>query len=182
MGLLQMPKLARNAAKAACATLWFGATANAAINVSFSTGAPTSIQKDFIASTTGQYLSTITASPYFPNTYSVIIDGKRPGYEPPIISSPILTSTAVDQCMAYGFGQGMDSERFYNKQLIQDLQSKDVLKGTCGFQPVALSTKTVSVSTGSCTSSCWQVYNVIVSTIEERWSYIFNSTGGVVAK
>lgn len=177
-----MFKLAQHALKALCAIASIGYTANAAINVSFSTGAPTSIQKDFIASTTQQYLSTVTASPYFPNTYSVIIDGKRPDYQPPIISSPILTSTAVDQCMAYGFGQGMDSERFYNKQLIQGLQSKDVLKGTCGFQTVALSTKTVSVSTGSCTSSCWQVYDVIVSTIQERWGYIFTSTGGVVAK
>lgn len=179
MGVLQMRKLfIYSALSAFC----FVGRAHAAVNVSFSTAAPKSIQQEFIASTTGFYLSTVTKSPYFADTYSLTIHGKNPNYQPPAVSSPILTATAFEACAAYGVGNGMDYERYANTQLIYALQGQDFAKGTCGFQTISASPQTVSVSTNSCALSCLGVYNVIISTISQRWGYIFNSTGGVVAQ
>lgn len=157
------------------------AAAFAAVNVSFSSYVPNSVQAEFISSTTGQFLSTVTPNPYFQNTFSLVISGKNPAYQPPIISSPILTATAVDECQAYGFGQGLDTERWYNQQLIYQLQGADYAKKTCGFQPVAPSTAAISVSTQACASACYGVYNVIASSINQRWGYVYSPTGVQVA-
>lgn len=139
----------------------------AAINVTFSTSVPQGLQQEFIANVTSQYLSKVVSNPYFKDTYSLTILGKNQAYQPPAVSSPILTATAVDQCQAYGFGAGLDSERWYNQQLIYQLQGQDFANGTCGFKPVSL----------SCADACWSVYNVIVSTIQERWGYLYDPKG-----
>lgn len=92
------------------ALILFGAFSMAAVNVDLAKGTPLSLQDDFIANATNQYLATVTKSPYFANTYSLLISGKKL-YIPPIVSSPIYTSTAVDALLANGWGLGQLSER-----------------------------------------------------------------------
>lgn len=136
------------------------------------------LQAEFIASTTNQYIGTLTKSPFFPNTYSFTATKKNPGYTPPAVSSPIPTATAFGECISYGFGWGMDEERRQDQSLIWGLHRRDAVNKTCGG--VAVSSNSVSISTTSCQTYCMEPYYVIQSTITERWGIIFNSTGGVV--
>lgn len=143
----------------------------ATVNISFSSSAAT-LQDEFIQNTTSQYTGTLTKSPYFANTYSFTITGKNSGYQPPAVSSPIATATAVDALLAYGVGNGMDYERYANIQQIWGLQAEEVLAGTCGGVPVTILTSTQAIS-----GACMQAYNLATSTISLRWNYIFDPHG-----
>jgi hypothetical protein len=103
--------------------------ADATVNVYFSPSLPSTIQQDFIASSTGQYLSTLTQSRFQADTYSLTILGKNP--VPPssvTIGSPgtyvvqIATTTkmiyqsteAINDVFSYGWVDGAYFERKNN--------------------------------------------------------------------
>ena len=121
------------------------------------------LQADFIASTTNQYDATITPSPYFANTYSISIKGKK-DYTPPVVSSPILTGTAFRECFVHGFVFGMESERKDDLRIIDSLRSDILTTDTCGGF-VAGSSVTASAAF---LDGCWTAYSVANSTITQR--------------
>lgn len=179
MGVLRMRKLFVYAAKTVFALLLYK-DGWAAVNVSFSSTTPQAVQQEFISATTGQYLSSLNANPFFPNTYSIVITGKRPGYQPPEVSSPIATATAVDELLAFGFGNGMDVERYQGVQLIRNLQGGDAANGTCAGDAIGFSPDEVTVSTATAFSQCMNIYNMVISTISQRWGYIYDPSGNKV--
>lgn len=130
------------------ASLLIGTPALATVNVSFSSATPASMQKDFIANATNQYLATITPSLFFSNTYSLVIKGLNPAYTPPIPStSTINWQTVIDNFVAqstttylYGWANGQHYERFH-----------DI--GTLGYYIVNCSTPTAFSLVQSSTST-----------------------------
>jgi hypothetical protein len=149
------------------------------INVTISS--PT-LAGDFIASATSQYAGVLKPSPYFANTWSLIVSSKTMNYVPPVISSPIPTATAVDQCMAYGFGTGMDAERYQATNTLQSMQYVDYSSRTCGGYKITPTTSTVNISSNTALGLCLGVYNVIISTLQQRWGYVYEyPTGTKVA-
>lgn len=158
------------------------------LSVQFSTSAvQPQTQQDLIASITSQYQTTIRKSTVGSDTYTLTLFGPNPSYAPPAISSPILTSTAFDSCLAHGFGDGMEEERSQDIQLIYGVQGVDWANQTCGGQRIQtlLTTSTPSVvtpflSSSTCVNYCVQSYNVIASTIAQRWGFVYTSTGAVV--
>lgn len=161
--------------------LWGASAGQATVNVTFSTAVPANFQQEFIANTTGQYLSTLVPNPYFSNTYALMIRGKNPTYVPPVVSSPVYTATAVDQLISYGFGNGMDTERFQDVGLIWGVQASEAMHGTCGGEFVGFDPNAVFISTTTAFLQCLNAYNVMVSTIQERWGYLYDPNGNKVA-
>lgn len=159
---------------------------NAAVNVYINTSAPPTLQADFIAAVTSQYNATVVKSPYFANTYSITINSKKvpspcTGTAPCNLDKNVALMVANStKTYEYGFANGMDEERLQNVYEIHYLQGVDYAKKTCGGVPLA-PTSTVSVSTGTCHNACLNAYNVIVSTINQRWGYVFDATGKIVS-
>lgn len=172
--MVQMRQLFRYALKAAAVVCAVSQLGIAAVNVSFSSSAA-ALQDEFIKGATSQYVGMLTKSAFFANTYSFVITGKNPGYQPPAVSSPIATATAVDALLAYGVGNGMDYERYANIQQVWGLQAQEGLGGTCGGIPVG-----VLKSTTSILGACIQAYNLVTSTISQRWNYIYDMYGNIV--
>lgn len=109
--------------------LAFNSKATAAVNVFFSNTAPTSLQGDFIAMTTNQFLGALSQSPFQLNTYSLTITGKRPN--PPMTTCPppssidtqlaIATATLAALSTDYylnGWVNGQAYERYKNVSLL----------------------------------------------------------------
>jgi|GEM_PF-3377584 len=144
------------------AGLFFSASAEATVNVYFSTSAAT-LESEFIASATAQYKATLVKSPFFANTFALTVLGKNTNYSPPIISSPIANATAVDRCMTYGFVMGMEEERYSNLQLINFYKVDASSTNTCGGY------KTNQTGTANAfLEGCLTGYDVIKSTITQR--------------
>ncbi len=87
----------------------FVSTAHATVNVYFKSSTGT-LQSDFIAAATNQYVAAVAPSPYFPDTVALTITGKK-NYTPPAVSSPIVDATAVDRLFTYGYAFGQLDER-----------------------------------------------------------------------
>jgi hypothetical protein len=134
---------------------------HAAVNISFDKSALQTLQQEFISGTTAQYLSTLTKSPYFSDTYSLVIKGKNPEYEPP--PDPIGTATAMDECFAHGFVFGMEDERDDDLNIISGLKDNLLVTRTCG----GLISGT-TVATDAFLDGCWSAYSVATSTITQR--------------
>lgn len=134
--------------------------AQAAVNVY----APAELQSQFIASTTNQYESTLVPSPYFPGTYTLTIKAKKQDPVPP--PKPINDATAFDQCMAYGFVDGMLWEREYMKRDFDALKSDILVTKTCGGYTMTQST-TIPTNLAYL-SGCMMGYNVAESTMTAR--------------
>jgi hypothetical protein len=109
-------------------------------------------QKELIAYATTYYNGALSASSVFPGNMYFKIQGRRTSLPP--VEKPILTSTAFDSCIAYGFANGLDEERRQDLNLIRSLQAGD--------------------------TTYWQTYSVVISTIGQRYGYVFTSTGGIV--
>lgn len=172
-----MQQLYCNALKAGILSAGLAVWGQTAVNVTFSSVTSQSLQQEFISGTTSQYLSTVSQSPFFANTYSLVIRGKNPAYVPPVVSSPIATATAVDALLAYGVGNGMDIERAQVVNLIYGTQGAEYANGTCGGNKIVSSTATVSISTTTAFHQCLSAYNLMVSTISQRWGYVYDQTG-----
>lgn len=68
------------------------------LNVSLSTSAvfPAQLQSEILGSlTTGQYIGTSVASPYFPNTFSVTVKSKNPAYQAPSVSTTLINLDTI---------------------------------------------------------------------------------------
>lgn len=145
------------------------APASYTLSITFaSTPETPSVQKALIAATTNQYLSTITKTPWGSDTYTINVTGVNPAYTPPVPSSPILTSTAFDQCVTLGFSLGMESERYDDIELIRGLQARDWMAGTVGGRGL-IDGGEPTISTTTCHAQCMDAYVVSVSTISQRW-------------
>lgn len=137
----------------------FVGVSNAAVVINI----PTALQGDFIASTTAQWNATITQGSFAGNKTITIISKKVVTQPPPgecsvtISDLREMAKSNFDECMSYGVGNGMDYERYANIQQINGLQAQDPAGETCA-----------------------QSYNVIVSTINQRWSYVYDSKGNIV--
>jgi hypothetical protein len=153
-----------------CAALClaFSGNAKAAVNVF---GTP-DLQREFIAVTTSYFEAIITPSPYFPGTYTLTLTNKITKVE-----QPIQTGTAFGECIAYGFGNGMETEREQDIDLIWSVHARDAWDGTCAGYALPA---TPTISTSTCQGFCMNTYGVVVSTISQRWGYVFSSTGARV--
>jgi hypothetical protein len=127
---------------------------NGAVNVSFSSS-DSLLQQEFISNTTNQYKATLTASPYFANTFSIVISSRTPSSQ-----APQIEDSVIDQCMAYGMGDGMDYERYENIRLIK--HAREYWR--------------VFDSTG-CVDSCYAMIDGIIKTLSDRWGYIYDPSG-----
>lgn len=144
----------------ACACLFIASGASAAVNVFFS-AEKASLQNEFIAATTNQYEATVKTG-LFSNSVTVTITGKR-NYTPPVVSSPIATVTAFDECFVYGYAFGMEGERKDNLKLISGLKDDLLSTKTCGGM-VSIST----VPANAFLDGCWIAYGIATSTITQR--------------
>lgn len=155
---------------------------NSAVNVYLTPASPASLQADFIANATTQYNATLVASPYFPGTFTLNLISKKV-VAPPTTQLPCDLDKNLALLVAnstktydYGFSAGMDSERYQDVQWLYGMQGQDYIAGTCAGMPM------VATSTTSCENACLSAYNVIVSTIQQRWGYVFDATGNVVQR
>lgn len=134
----------------------------AAVSISFSTSAPVTLQNDFIAATTSQFISSVTKNWLFAGTDKVVISGKNPNYIAPIISTTILTLDYIttqlkrisSNTYVYGWGSGMEYERASDLNMIQGYQIN------CSSAPYFKS----STMTWN-TNVCVQVLNTIYKSI-----------------
>lgn len=116
LGLLLLPNVSN------------AATYTANVSLSSSAVSPVSLLADVLSSlTTGQYLGTSVASPFFPNTYSVTLKGRNPNYQPPIVPPPIVSTSLITldtitnkltsistYTYIVGYAQGMLYERVHD--------------------------------------------------------------------
>lgn len=137
--------------------------AQAAVTVTVSTTVtnPTKMQSDFIAATTNQWESVIKPG-LFVGDFKITISTPK-AYTPPVVSSPILTWTAVDECFALGYAFGMEGERTDDLNLIDGLRDNVLMTDTCG----GLITGT-TVAADAYLDGCWTGYNIATSTISQR--------------
>lgn len=133
------------------------------LNIFLSTAAPSGLLADLLANLTSQYVATAVPTPYFAGSYNVTLFKKNPNYLPPQISSPILTSTAVDECFAHGFVFGMEDERKDDLRILAGLQEDIFLTDTCGGL-ISGATMTADIFLEGCRTA----YNVAKSTITQR--------------
>lgn len=98
--------------------------ANYAVNVNIPTPG---LAADFIASTTTQYLGTVTPSAFFSNTWNVVLTGKNPNYNPPpVASTPTVNADALLQALVtvststypYGWADGMEYGRVQDLKIV----------------------------------------------------------------
>lgn len=146
--------------KAVVAILLFPCLSWAGVTVSFPN---TQIQTDFIAFTTTYWNATVKPG-LFAGDYKLAVSSRTSGV-PVIVSSPIATATAFDQCYSYGFAFGMDDERRANLTIIDTLKQNVVANGNCG----GLSMNTTNFALQNAyTQGCYTAANLIGSTITLR--------------
>lgn len=132
----------------------------AGVSVSFPNA---QIQTDFIAFTTTYWNATVKPG-LFAGDYKLAVSSQMAGV-PVIVSSPIATATAFDQCYSYGFAFGMDDERRANLSIIDQLKQSVSNTGTCG----GLSMNTTNFALQNAyTQGCYTAANLIGSTITLR--------------
>lgn len=172
-------------------TLLGSAKAIATVNVSFTSQAQT-LQNEFIANATSQYLGTLVPSPYFAGTYTLTISGKNPAYQPncpacpacpPPSSNCTLTQQQVDDLIyvstttyPQGFANGMDAERCQNVKSLWNTWSIDMASGTCAGQYIPPTASSQAIQ-----GICSQAFQVMISTVSQRWNYIYDTSGACIA-
>lgn len=85
--------------------------------VLISTAASSTLETQFLASTTNQYLGTITSNPFASNTYTLKLFGPNPSYNPPpttLEQALSLGSTVY----AYGFAAGQNYDQKVQVNLV----------------------------------------------------------------
>lgn len=138
----------------------FPSIAFAGVTVSFPNA---QIQTDFIAFTTTYWNATVKPG-LFAGDYKLAVSSQMAGV-PVLVSSPIATATAFDECYVYGFGLGMDVERRTNLSIIDTLKQNVVANGNCG----GLSMNTTNFALQNAyTQGCYTAANLIGSTITLR--------------
>ncbi len=145
------------------------------VSISSTVTNPTQAQTDFVAFTTTYFFATSKPG-LFPGDIKISLGLPKAVPPPIVVSSPIATATAFQECMTYGVGNGMDIERYANIQQIWGIQAQEALGQTCGGVPIGILKSTTSVL-----NACIQAYNIATSTISERWGNIYDSKGNIVA-
>lgn len=138
----------------------FPSIAFAGVTVSFPN---TQIQTDFIAFTT-TYFNTTVKPGLFSGDYKLTVSSRTSGV-PVLVSSPILTNTAFQECYVYGFAFGMDEERRENLKIIDTLKNNVAQTGTCGG--LSLNTTNFALQ-NAYTGGCYAAFNQATSTITVR--------------
>jgi len=118
------------------------------------------MQSDFIAATTTQYIATFKDGLFGKN---VTITDKNGSYIPPVVSSPIATNTAFQECMTHGFAWGMETERTEDLRTIKSFRDELIATGNCGGMVSASTIPVVAYRDG-----CHVAYNIITSTITQK--------------
>jgi hypothetical protein len=111
-----------------------------------------SLELDFLANATNQYLGTLTKSAFFANTYSFSVTRKNPAYQPP--APPLDPNRIVNEFIAnstytyvYGWANGMENERAKNLRSISDFSvqcSSPGFYGVTGAWDVRVCTTTLA--------------------------------------
>lgn len=93
-------------------------SANAAMYavVQTSTGAPASLQANFLASTTNQYQTKLIVNPFTPNTFQLMLYDYNPLYNPPVSNTDLLNAlvTVDSYTYVYGWADGETFERSHD--------------------------------------------------------------------
>lgn len=90
--------------------------------VTASTGAVAGIEKEFIGSTTNQYLSNLIVNPLVPNTYQIKLIAPNPNYTKPVTETDLLQAVVQVSTFSYvygwadgmEYGRGVDLSRISN--------------------------------------------------------------------
>lgn len=146
--------------------------ATGSLNVYSSSTAPTSLLTDFMASATSQWLGTVTASPFFANTYSFTISGKNPNYlppAPPAISTPTVNAADLLKALVdvststyiYGWADGRDGA---NLDTMAQLNSYLLNCSSAPYFKASTGTWSVSTCTTTLTTAFKFVYDQYTST------------------
>jgi hypothetical protein len=77
--------------------------------VTISTAAPAGFEEEFLAATTSQFLGKVVKNPLASHTYSLILYGENPAYNPPPTNADLLNAlvTTSTSTYLYGFAAGM---------------------------------------------------------------------------
>lgn len=100
MDLLRMLKLFSYAFAISCITK--GAEAYTVVTIS--TSAPAGTETSFIATTTNTYQATVSTNPFFANTFSMVIYGPNPSYNPPPTNADLLNNIVTVDSFTYVYG------------------------------------------------------------------------------
>lgn len=133
------------------------------LNVVASTAAPANIGQLFITNATTYFNASLFVNPFASNTYSITLFGK---------GQPVtVLGNSEDECLAMGFGSGMDGERYEDMTILQSFQNTDISSKTCAGVVVSSTTYL----------SCQLIYNLVGNAIMKRWNAIYSSSGSVIA-
>lgn len=105
--------------------------AHGAVNVYFAPSVPATLQDDFIANATSQYVGVLTKSAFQTNTYTLTVSSKNPAYLPPspvAVSTPLITLDSITSKLinistdsyVYGYVDGMFRERVTDIEILGD--------------------------------------------------------------
>lgn len=141
--------------------------ANYSMTILISTKAanPAQLQKDFIAATTTQFVSTVVKTIFGSDTYTITISSKA-GLLPPPAPPPVGSTMTYTDCYVYGFAEGMEEER------------GQVLSNIDNDYEVNPSSESQSYVTESLL--CYNDYRRIMDLIAARGYEVYTTTGGRV--
>lgn len=101
---------------AACALLLCVARAGAFTVVSISTGAPKSLEQQFISNTTSQFQATLLVNPLVANTYQLKLFGPNPMFNPPPTNKDLLDAVVTVDSYTYVYGWAAGGSYFLSQQ------------------------------------------------------------------
>ena len=94
--------------------------------VTVSTAAPQGLESAFIASTTAQWLASVSVNPFFAGTYSIQLFGPNPSYNPPVSNADLLNAVVTVDSYTYVYGWE-NGEEYQQSQDVQKLTDYTVL-------------------------------------------------------
>jgi hypothetical protein len=97
------------------AILGFQLPAHGYTQVTISTGAPAGLEQQFLAATTAQFLGKVIKNPLASGTYSLILFGPNPAYNPPPTNRDLLNALVTVDSWTYVMGWS-DGEQYERQQ------------------------------------------------------------------
>jgi hypothetical protein len=126
------------------------ASLNAFTQVQLGPNVPESVEQNFLADTTAQWLGTLTSNAFFPNTYTFVLTGPNTAFNPPPSNIDLLNAviTVDSYTYVYGWADGMSYDRASNMQLIANIEGQCASSTT--FIVDGSTWNTVYVDTATC--------------------------------